>query len=168
MKYKNWTLSDRKYPLFRGLKQTAVIDLQFFEGSSHVRCERRLDGGPARTPSKHFANAIVGNNLVVKQMSAPLVDARPLAHGGWWCAGTADRSAGDPHHSDPERPVRRHWRHRAASGSILRDVGRVLAQSAKVVRAEACGMRARRGDWASDVARGRQPVVGVGLSWRLS
>ena len=72
MKYKNWTLSDRKYPLFRGLKQTAVIDLQFFEGSSHVRCERRLDGGPARTPSKHFANAIVGNNLVVKQMSAPL------------------------------------------------------------------------------------------------
>ena len=49
-------------------------------------------------------------------------------------------------------------------GSVLRDVGRVLAQPAEALRVEACGTRARRGDRTFAIAGWRQPYVGIGLN----
>ena len=64
----------------------------------------------------------------------------------------------------PERPARRNGRHRAASGSILRDIGGVLAQPAEALRVEARGTRPRRRDRTSAVTREPRAVVRIGLS----
>ena len=72
------------------------------------------------------------------------------------------QGAGEPHHTYPERPTCRYRRHRAASRTILRDIGGVLAQPAEVVRVETGGTRSRRRDRTTGVGGARRATNCVG------